>query len=261
MGDIHPTAVVSRQAKIGANVEIGAFSVVGPDVTLADGVFLDSHVVIEGITTLHESVRVYSFAAVGKQPQDLKFGGEKSRLEVGANSTIREHATLHTGTEGGGMITRIGKNCLVMVGAHIAHDCQLGDNVIIVNNVLLGGHVEIGEFAIVGGQSAVHQFVRIGCHAMIGGASGIEQDIIPFGMATGNRARLQGLNLVGLRRRGFSRNEIHALRAAYKDIFEDDGLFIDRVDKAAREYEGKSLVKEVLDFIQADTSRALCQPA
>jgi UDP-N-acetylglucosamine acyltransferase len=260
MAEIHSTAVIAPSAEIGDDVSIGAFSVIGPDVKLGAGVNIDSHVVVEGMTTIGEGVRIFSFAAVGKQPQDLKYGGEKSLLEVGANTVIREHATLHTGTEGGGMVTRIGQNCLLMVGAHIAHDCQLGDQVIIVNNVLLGGHVEVDDFAIIGGQSAVHQFVRIGCHAMIGGGSALDEDVIPYATAMGNRASLQSLNLIGLKRRGFAREEIHALRAAYRELFADEGRFLDRVEKVAENYQGRELVDNVIAFIKADTSRAICRP-
>jgi UDP-N-acetylglucosamine acyltransferase len=260
MAEIHPTAVISPKAEIADDVTIGAFCVVGPNVELGSGVVIDSHVVVEGTTTIAAGVRIFPFAAVGKQPQDLKYAGEASRLDVGANTVIREHATLHTGTEGGGMVTRIGANCLLMVGAHIAHDCQLGDHVIIVNNVLLGGHVVVDDFAIVGGQSAILQRVRIGRHAMIGGGSAVDEDVIPYATAMGNRARLQSLNLIGLKRRDFSREEIHALRAAYRELFADDGQFLDRVESVAEKYQGRQLVHDVIDFIKADTSRAICQP-
>ncbi len=260
MTDIHATAVVAEGTKLGANSSIGPFCIVGPDVVLGDNVVLDSHVVVDGVTRLGNAVRVFPYSSVGYQPQDLKYAGEKSRLEIGDNTQIREHVTVHTGTEGGGMVTRIGANCLIMVGVHVAHDCQIGDNVILVNNVVLGGHVKIGEFAMVGGISAVHQFVRIGQHAMVAGASGVDADVIPYGMAIGNRAHLNGLNLIGLRRRGFPKDEIHALRAAYRNLFADDGLLLDRVGRVGDEFTGRKLVGQVLEFIRADTSRALCQP-
>ncbi len=261
MSEIHPTAIVDPGAKLGAGIKIGPYSVVDGDVTLGDGVIIESHAVVTGLTTIGDGVHIFPFASVGNQPQDLKYGGEKSTLEIGPRTRIREHVTIHTGTEGGGMITRIGADCLIMVAAHVAHDCLIGNNVILVNNVTLGGHVEIGDHAIVGGQSAVHQFVRIGHHAMIGGASGVEADVIPYGMVFGGRAYLQGLNLVGLKRHGFEREEIHSLRAAYRELFADEGLFLDRLENVGENHAGRELVGQVVDFIKADTSRALCQPA
>ncbi|MDP6572589.1 MAG: acyl-ACP--UDP-N-acetylglucosamine O-acyltransferase, partial [Rhodospirillales bacterium] len=186
--------------------------------------------------------------------------GEASRLEIGCNNIIREQVTMNPGTEGGGMVTRTGNNCLFMVGSHVAHDCQIGDHVILVNNATMGGHVEIGEWAIIGGLSAVHQFVRVGRHAMVGGMSGVENDIIPYGSVVGNRARLSGLNVVGLKRRGFSREVIHALRNAYRLLFAPEGTMTERLNDVAELMPEIEPVMEIVEFISADSSRSICQP-
>ena len=204
MTEIHPTAIVEPGARLGEGVVIGPYCCVGGKVELGDGVRLHSHVVVAGKTTIGPNTQIYPFASIGHPPQDLKYKGEESELVIGANNVIREHATMNPGTAGGGLITRIGDNCLFMVGAHVAHDCDIASNVILANNATLAGHVAVDEFAILGGLSAIHQFCRIGRHAMIGGMSGVENDVIPYGSVTGNRARLEGLNIVGLRRRGFS---------------------------------------------------------
>ncbi len=261
MSDVHPTAIISPEAEVADDAGIGAYSIVGAGVKLSAGVRIASHVVVEGRTEIGDNVRIFSFAAVGTPPQDIKYHGEPSRLTVGANSVIREHATLNPGTEGGGMLTRVGENCLIMIGAHVAHDCDIGDNVILVNNVVLGGHVSIGDHAVVGGQSAVHQYVRIGAHAMIGGKSGIDTDVIPFGVAVGNRAELEGLNLVGMKRRGFARDEIHSLRKAYRELFSEKGSWEERLDAMQAEFSGIGAVDQVIEFLRAETSRALCRPA
>ena len=190
----------------------------------------------------------------------MKFRGEKSRLVIGKNNSIREHVTMNPGTEGGGMLTEVGDNCLFMVGSHVAHDCRVGNNVILANNATLAGHVEVGDFAVIGGLSAIHQFVKIGHHAMIGGMSGIENDVIPYGNAFGERAFLNGLNLVGLKRRGFEKDQITVLRNAFKALFSGEGNFSDRVEKTKSEYKSSSPVMEIIEFITADSSRALCQP-
>ena len=203
---IHETAIVNRNAEIHPSVIIGPYSVVGPNVVLQEGCHLEPHVIIGGNTKLGPNNHVFSFASIGLQPQDLKYKGEESSLEIGAENVIREHVTMNPGTEGGGMVTKVGDRCLFMVGAHVAHDCHVGNNVILANNATCAGHVEVGDFAILGGLSAIHQFVRIGKHAMIGGMSGVENDVIPYGSAMGNRAHLSGLNVVGLKRRNFSRS-------------------------------------------------------
>ena len=197
MTDIHSTAIVDPKATLAGDVTIGPYSVVGENVVLGAGVRLMSHVVVDGHTQVGAGTVIYPFASIGLPPQDLKYGGEPSVLEIGVNNVIREHVTMNPGTEGGGMITRIGDNCLFMVASHVAHDCQLGDHVIMANNAALGGHVSVGEWAILGGLSAIHQYVRIGRHAIVGGMSGVEHDVIPYGSVMGDRARLAGLNLVG----------------------------------------------------------------
>lgn len=260
MNNIHPSASVHPQAEIGNNVFVGPFCCIGENVTIHDGVELLSHVVIDGITTVGEGTRIFPFASIGHVPQDLKFHGERSRLEIGKNNVIREHVTMNPGTEGGGMLTRIGDGCLFMMSAHVAHDCQIGDNVILVNNATLGGHVDIGDWAIIGGLSAVHQFVRVGRHAMVGGMSGVEHDVIPYGSVVGNRAHLSGLNLVGLKRRGFSRDTIHDLRRAYRLIFAQEGTQIERVNDVAELFSQVEPVMEIISFMEVDSNRAICQP-
>ncbi len=260
MAKVHSTAIVDPAAKLGEGVEIGPYCVVGPEVELGEGVRLLSHVVVEGRTRLGARVRVYPFASVGHAPQDLKYKGEKSRLEIGADSVIREHATLNPGTEGGGMLTRVGERCLLMVGCHVAHDCRIGNSVIMANNATLGGHVVIEDFAFLGGMCAVHQFVRIGRHAMVGGMSGVENDVIPYGSVMGDRARLGGLNLVGLKRRGFSREDIHALRTAYRLLFAQEGTMAERIDDVARLFSSNRPVQDIIDFIRAESQRSIIQP-
>jgi len=260
MTDISPLAVVEAGAEIGNNVKIGPFCHVGRNVVIADDAELVSHVAVSGITEIGAGTKIYPFASVGYQPQDLKYHGEKSKLVIGKNTTIREHVTLNPGTEGGGMETRIGDNCLLMVGAHIAHDCIIENNAILVNNATLAGHVTIGEWAIVGGLSAVHQFVRIGRHAMIGGMTGVENDVIPYGSVLGNRARLCGLNIIGLKRRSFSRDEIHDLRKAYRLIFAPEGTILERLEDVAEDFSNHEAVMEIVNFIKTNSSRSVCQP-
>jgi len=257
---LHPSAVVDPAARLGDGVRIGPFCCVGPDVELGDGVRLVSHVVVDGRTRIGAGTVVYPFAALGTPPQDLKYQGEPSELVIGAGNRIREHVTMNPGTAGGGMLTRVGDNGLFMVGAHVAHDCQLGDSIILANNATLAGHVVVGDFAILGGLSAVHQFVRIGHHAMIGGMSGVEQDVIPYGLVMGDRARLSGLNLVGLERRGYNRETVQALRAAYRMLFGPEGTLAERVDEVERSFAGNVAVSDVVAFIRRKSSRAVCQP-
>ena len=260
MSEIHPTAIIEDGAKLGENVAIGPYSVVGPDVELGDGVTLYSHVVVGGRTRIGAGTKIFPFASIGLQPQDLKYGGEPSRLEVGSNNVIREHVTMNPGTEGGGMLTSVGDNCLFMVACHVAHDCHVGDNVVMANNATLAGHVLVEDFAILGGLSAVHQFVRIGRHAIVGGMSGVADDIIPYGSVMGNRARLSGLNLVGLKRRNFSREVIHALRNAYRLLFAQEGTMSERFEDVAEMFDTNEPVMEIVNFVRADSSRAICQP-
>ena len=260
MSEIHPTAIIADGAKIGENVSIGPYSMVGSDVELDDGVKLISHVVVTGHTSIGANTRIFPFASIGHQPQDLKYKGEASSLTIGCNNVIREYVTMNPGTEGGGMATRIGNNCLFMVAAHVAHDCQIADNVILVNNATLAGHVSIEDWAIIGGLSAVHQFVRIGKHSMIGGKTGVAEDVIPYGSVIGNRARLSGLNIVGLKRRDFSREDIQNLRKAYRLIFAEEGTFAERILDVAELFPDNEPVQDIINFINADSSRAICQP-
>lgn len=259
---IHPTAIVADSVKLGAGVSIGPYCVVDGDVSIGDGTRLISHISISGNTQIGKKCQIFPFASLGHIPQDLKYHGEPSQLIIGDNNTIREHVTMNGGTEGGGMITSVGNNCLFMVGAHVAHDCKVGSNVILANNATLAGHVEVGDFCVIGGLAAVHQFVRIGAHAMIGGMSGVEHDVIPYGSVMGERANLAGLNLVGLKRRGFDRDTIHALRNAYKLLFEDAGekTLAERTQEAGVKYKDIAAVADVLAFINDKSSRSLCVP-
>ncbi|MHA6299115.1 acyl-ACP--UDP-N-acetylglucosamine O-acyltransferase [Devosia sp. CAU 1758] len=257
---VHPTAIIADGAKLGKGVRVGPYSIVGPRVTLGDNVELVSHAVVEGNTTLGPGTRVFPFASVGHQPQDLKFHGEDSRLEIGANCTIRESVTINPGTEGGGMLTRIGDNCLIMACAHIAHDVILGNDVVITNYVGIAGHCRIGDFVRFGGTCVIHQFTRIGSHAFIGAQSMVDGDVIPYGMAVGNRAALTGLNLVGLKRRGFEREDIHRLRAAYRQIFASEGTLRERVEDAAELFRDDVLVQEVVRFISEAEDRPILLP-
>lgn len=260
MTDIHPTALIEDGAQLGDNVSIGPYCVVGNDVVLGDGVRLLSHVVVAGRTTVGPNTHVYPFASIGHQPQDMKYHGEPSTLEIGANNIIRENVTMNPGTEGGGMVTRVGNNCLFMVGAHVAHDCIIGNHAIFANNATLAGHVIVEDYAVLGGLSAVHQFVRIGRHSMVGGMSGVEQDVIPYGSVLGNRARLAGLNIVGLRRRKFSRSEIADLRKAYRLLFAEEGSMAERLNDASEMYKDNRAVMDIVEFIRGDSSRSICQP-
>jgi UDP-N-acetylglucosamine acyltransferase len=245
---------------LAADVVIGPYCTVGENVTLGSRVTLRSHAVVDGRTKIGEGTRVFPFASIGLEPQDLKYRGEKSELVIGCNNTIREYVTMNPGTRGGGLVTRIGDGCLFMVGAHVAHDCQIGNCVVMANNATLAGHVVVEDYAVLGGLCAVHQFVRIGKHAMIGGMSGVERDVIPYGQVMGDRARLCGLNIVGMQRRGFSREDIQGLRNAYQFLFSTDGTLIDRVNETAERFSGVGPVDDIIEFIRADSSRAICQP-
>lgn len=257
---IHPSAIIADGAKIGDGVKIGPYCLVGQDVTLGDGVELISHVVVEGRTAIGGRTRIFPFASIGHQPQDLKYAGEPSTLAIGSDCIIREGVTLNPGTEGGGMKTVIGNQCAFLANSHVGHDCQIGSNVIFSNNVMLAGHCLVGDYAIIGGGAAVIQFARIGSHSFVGGMSGLEQDLIPYGMALGNRARLSGLNIIGLQRRGFSRSEIHDLRRAYRLLFADEGTLMERVEDVASEFSNHQTVQEILAFIKEGGKRSLCTP-
>ena len=246
---IHPTAIVEDGATIGAGVRIGPFCIVGADSTLGEGVELISHAVVTGHTTIGARSKIFPFASIGHRPQDLKYAGEPSRLEIGADVTIREHVTINPGTAGGGMITRVGDKCLVMIGAHIGHDCIIGSNVILSNNVTFAGHCRVDDYVVMSGYSGATQFVHIGAHAFVGGLTKVEKDLIPYGTAVGNPAELSGLNLVGLKRRGFDREAIHNLRTAYRMIFALEGTLRERVDDAAAIFPNDPLVQDVVQFI------------
>lgn len=257
---VHPTAIVASGAQLAPGVRIGPFCTVGENVVLGENVELVSHAVVEGRTTIGQGTRIFPFASVGNPPQDLKYHGEASRLEIGERCTIRESVTINPGTEGGGMVTRIGNDCLLMACAHVAHDCQVGNNVVLANYVGVAGHSVIGDHVGIGGLSGLRQFVRIGSHAFIGAQSMIDSDVIPYGMAVGNRARLAGLNLVGLKRRGFDREAIHTLRAAYRMVFSSEGTLRERVEDAAQMFKDEPLVQDLVAFISASNDRPLCLP-
>ncbi len=257
MTDIHKTAIVAPGATIGERARIGPWCQVGAEVEIGDDAVLLSHVVVDGRTRIGAGARLYPFCTVGLAPQDLKYQGEPTRCEVGARTTVREHVTIHRGTATGSGVTRVGADCLLMAVVHVAHDCELGDGVIVANNVVMGGHVSIGDRAVIGGAAALHQFVRIGGGAMIGGVSGVEADVIPFGSVIGNRARLRGLNLVQLKRRGYERARIHALRAAFRALFGDAGVFTDRLEAVRCQYGAEPLVAEMLAFVEAPSRRGL----
>ncbi|HEY3813918.1 MAG TPA: acyl-ACP--UDP-N-acetylglucosamine O-acyltransferase [Caulobacteraceae bacterium] len=260
MSKIHPTAIVHDGARLGADVEVGPYSIVGPKVTLDDGVRLISHVVIEGLTEIGSGSSIYPFAVLGAAPQHLGHKGEDTRLVVGKNNIIREHVTMHTGTTGGRGVTTVGDNGLFMVGIHIAHDCIIGNNVVMANSATLGGQVQVADFVFMGGLCAIHQHSRIGRYAFVGGAAGVQKDVIPYGSVWGNHAHLEGLNLVGLKRRGFSRDQIRNLRSAYRLLFAEEGSFQERIDDTAATFADSPEVMEIVDFIRADAARSICLP-
>ncbi len=258
---IHPTAIVAEGAELADGVSIGPWCTVGPHVRIGAGTRLVSHVVVDGHASIGEGAVLYPFCTVGLAPQDLKYKGEPTRCEIGPRTQIREHCTIHRGTVTGSGVTRVGADCLLMAVVHVAHDCALGDGVIIANNVVMGGHVEIGDGAVIGGSAALHQFVRIGRGAMVGGVSGVEADVIPFGSVIGNRARLAGLNVIGLRRRGVDRPRLHAIRAAFRTLFGGEGVFAQRLEAVRTEHAGDPLVAEMLAFIGAPSKRGLIRTA
>jgi UDP-N-acetylglucosamine acyltransferase len=255
---IHPTAIVDKKCKIGNNVQIGPYSVIGPNVDIGDSTIIQSHVNISGNTIIGNGNKIYPFVSIN-DPQDLKFNGELTNLTIGDNNKIREYVTINPGTVSGGGKTTIGNNCLFMIGSHIAHDCQVGNNVIIANNVPLGGHAIIEDNVVIGGNSAVQQFTRIGKMAMIGGMTGVLHDVIPYGLSTGNRNSLQGLNLIGLRRAKFENKDILGLSEAYKEIFATKN-FLENISKLNSSYQDNYLVKNVINFILKDKKRSICTP-
>jgi UDP-N-acetylglucosamine acyltransferase len=258
--EIHPTAIVADGAELADGVSIGPFCVIGERARIGAGTRLLSHVVVEGRTQLGRDNTVYAFAALGGPPQHTGYRGEDTQLVIGDNNIIREHATMNIGTAHGGGVTRVGSNGFFMIESHVGHDCQIGDNVILTKQATLGGHCVLGDYVIVGGLAAVHQFSRVGRHAMIGGLAGVVKDVIPYGSVWGNHAHLEGLNLVGLKRRGFSRETINTLRAAYRMLFADEGTFQERLADTIESYSSSPEVMEIVDFIRADANRPLCMP-
>jgi UDP-N-acetylglucosamine acyltransferase len=257
---IHPTAIIEDGAVIADSVSIGPYCIIGPNVVLDGEVTLKAHVVIDGHTHIGEGTIIYPFASIGSAPQDLKYAGEPTRLVVGKNNVIREYVTMNPGTVDGGMETRVGDNCLFMMSSHVAHDCQVGNHVILANNVALAGHVVAGDFVIIGGQSAVHQFVRLGEHAIIGGMSGVDSDVIPYGRVKGERASLAGLNLIGLERRGFDKAGIRALQRAFNQLFGNEGTMDERIEIVAKDFPDDETINKIVEFAKAKTKFPLCQP-
>jgi UDP-N-acetylglucosamine acyltransferase len=256
---IHSSSLIDKKAKISKNVKIGPFCYVGPHVELCEEVELISNVHIEGNTKIGKGTKIFPFASIGTQPQDLKFKNEPNSLDIGEHNIIREYVTINPGTEGGGSKTLVGNNCLFMISSHIAHDCKIGNGVIIANNVPLGGHVTIEDSVVIGGNSAVQQFTRIGKMAMIGGMTGVLHDVIPYGLSTGNRNSLQGLNLIGLRRAKFENKDIMGLSEAYKEIFATKNIN-ENISKLNGSFQENPLVKNVIDFITKDKKRSICTP-
>ena len=258
--EVHPTAIIAEGAELADGVSIGPFCVVGARARLGSGTRLLSHVVIEGRTTLGADNTVHAFAVLGGPPQHTAYAGEDTELVIGDNNVIREHVTMNIGTVRGGGVTRVGSGGFFMIESHVGHDCVVGDNVILTKQATLGGHCLIGDYVIVGGLAAVHQFTRVGRHAMIGGLAAVVKDVIPYGSVWGNHAHLEGLNLVGLKRRGFSRESINTLRAAYRLLFAEEGTFQERLADTIEAYSTSPEVMEIIDFIRADANRPLCLP-
>jgi len=256
---IHKTAIIDSKAKISSNVKIGPYSVIGPHVEIDDDVIIQSHVNITGHTTIGKNNKIYSMASVGSDPQDLKYKAEKTNLIIGTNNTIREHVTINTGTIQGGAITKVGNNNLIMIGAHIAHDCIIGNNIVMANNSAIAGHSIIEDFVIIGAKCGIQQFTRIGKMAMIGGMTGVSRDVIPYGLSTGNRNFLNGINVIGLRRANVQNKEIIGLTEAYKELFISKSLS-ENLSKLNGKFKDNTLVKEVLEFINKDKKRPICTP-
>jgi len=256
---IHKTAIIDTKAKISENVTIGAYSVIGPNVQIDTSTTIHSHVNISGNTIIGKSNIIYPFASIGNDPQDLKYNGEETKLIIGNNNKIREYVSINPGTKGGSGETILGNNCLLMVSAHVAHDCIIGDNVIIANNAAIAGHVQIGDSVIIGGNSAVQQFTRIGKMAMIGGMTGVEKDVIPYGLSLGNRNYLSGLDLIGLRRKDIPNKDILSLSEAYKEIFKTERL-TDNLNKMNGIYKNNLLVNDIIEFINKEKKRPICTP-
>ena len=256
---IHKTCIIDKKANISKNAKIGPYTTIGPNVEIADQVEIHSHVNIVGNTKIGKGTKIFPFSSIGTQPQDLKYKGEKSSLIIGKNNIIREYVTINPGTQGGGTVTKIGDGCLFMISSHVAHDCQIGNNVVIANNVPLGGHVIIEDSVTIGGNSAVQQFTRIGRLAMVGGMTGVLKDVIPFGLSFGNRNYLKGINVIGLRRNKYENKTIMELNVAYKKIFSSKNLH-ENLNKINGEFKDNKLVQEVTKFISKDKKRPICLP-
>ena len=256
---IHKNSIIHQDAKVSSSADIGPYVVIGPNVSIGSNVVVHSHVNISGNTVIGDGSKIYPFASIGNDPQDLKYKGEKTKLIIGQNNTIREYVTINPGTEGGGGITTIGNNCLLMISSHVAHDCIIGNNVIIANNVPIGGHAIIDSDVIIGGNAAVHQFTRIGKMAMVGGMTGVTTDVIPYGLSLGNRNYLEGINLIGLRRKNIPNKEILELSSAYKEIFKTNNLN-ENLNKLNGEFKNNVLVNDIIEFINKDKKRPICTP-
>ena len=257
----HHTSIVSEKAVLGSNVTIGPYCIINENVKIGDNANLIAHVYIDGNTTIGDNCKFFPYCSIGTSPQDLKYKGEKSILKIGNNNIFREYVTINPGTKGGGLKTVIGNNCLFMINAHVAHDCEIGNNVIMVNNASIAGHVILEDFAIMGALSGAHQFCRIGKHSMIGGLSGVDGDVIPYGTVIGNRAHLSGLNIIGLKRRGFSKDIIQDLRKAYGLLFSSqEGTFSDRVKEVSEEFLDNEPIQEIVQFLKREKSRSICKP-
>jgi UDP-N-acetylglucosamine acyltransferase len=256
---IHKTAIIDSKAKISSNVEIGPYTIIGSNVVIEEGSIIQSHVNIMGNTFIGKANKIYPFASIGNQPQDIKYKGEDTKLIIGDNNTIREYVTINPGTIQGGGITKVGNNNLIMISAHIAHDCTIGNNVVIANSAAIAGHAEINDYVIIGGNCGVQQFTRIGKMAMIGGMTGVSRDVIPYGLSTGNRNYLNGINIVGLRRSKVSNKEIIGLSEAYKEIFKTESLS-ENLNKLNGDFKENTLVKDVVNFINKDKKRPICTP-
>jgi UDP-N-acetylglucosamine acyltransferase len=256
---IDKNSIIHKDAKISSSAKIGPYVVIGQSVQIGENVKIHSHVSISGDTVIGDDCKIFPFASIGNDPQDLKYKGEKTKLVIGKNNTIREYVTINPGTNNGGGITEIGNNCLFMISSHIAHDCKIGNNVIIANNVPIGGHGEIGEGAIIGGNAAVHQFTRVGKMAMVGGMTGVTTDVIPYGLSLGNRNYLEGINLIGLRRKNIPNKDILLLSKAYKEIFKTKNLN-ENLNKLNGEFKDNYLVNEIVHFINKDKKRPICRP-
>jgi UDP-N-acetylglucosamine acyltransferase len=257
---VHPTSIVGDGVRLGADVAIGPFCLVEGDVVLGDGVVLHSHAVVTGRTQIGAKTAVFPFASIGHRPQDMKYEGEPSTLSIGANCTIRENVTINPGTRGGGMRTAVGDNCLLMAGVHVAHDCQVGNNVIIANGTGLAGHIEIGDYAIIGGMVGAHQYLRIGQHAFVGAMSCLRKDVMPFSLVSGNPAYMGSINSVGLKRRGFSHEDLHTLRSAYRSLFSEEGTLQERAEAVEAEYRDSPIVGEILAFLRKHSARSYTGP-